>query len=141
MERALEAAWKPHDFAAIKGLWDIDDPQPVYIADKAFTRWAEIDRYWSHTAGVLARISYRTANRMIKAASPDIEIVLYDMHWNAEVTPGGLFGGEMMAGDNRISIMLRRKPKGWRIFHCVEAPVVGMVQMRQTMRALVDPDF
>ena len=43
---------------------------------------------------------------MIKAASPDIAIVLYDMHWNADVVPGGLFGDEMMAGDNRVNIML-----------------------------------
>ena len=141
---ALEAAWKAHDFATIKALWDTDDPQPVYIAEeaeKAFTSWAEIDHYWSHTAGVLARVSHRAANRMIKAASLDIAIVLYDMHWNAEVAPGGLFGGEMMAGDDRVNIILRRKPEGWRIFHYVEAPVAGMVQMRQAMRALVDTDF
>jgi len=141
---ALEAAWKAHDFVAVKALWDTDDPKPIYIAEEAekpFTSWAEIDRYWTHTAGVLVRVSHRTSNRLIKAASPDIAIVLYDMHWNAEVAPGGLFGGEMMAGDNRVSIMLRRKPEGWRIFHYVEAPVAGMVQMRQAMRALVDPDF
>ena len=141
---ALEAAWKAHNFAAIKALWDTDDLQPVYIAEeaeKAFTSWAEIDRYWSHTASVLARVSHRTTSRVIKAASPDIAIVLYDMHWNAEVAPGGLFGGEVMAGDNRVNIMLRRKPEGWRIFHYVEAPVAGMVQMRQAMRALVDTDF
>jgi ketosteroid isomerase-like protein len=141
---ALEAAWKAHDFGAVKALWDTDDPQPIYIAEEAekpFTSWGEIDRYWTHTAGVLVRVSHRTSNRLIKAASPDIAIVLYDMHWNAEVAPGGLFGGEMMAGDNRVSIMLRRKPEGWRIFHYVEAPVAGMVQMRQAMRALVDPDF
>ncbi|MDA0367811.1 MAG: nuclear transport factor 2 family protein [Proteobacteria bacterium] len=141
---SLEVAWKAHDFAAVKALWDTDDPQPIYIAEEAekpFTTWPEIDRYWSHTAGVLARVSHRAANRIIKAASPDIAIVLYDMHWNAEVAPGGLFGGEKMAGDNRVSIMLRRKPEGWRIFHYVEAPVAGMVQMRQAMRALVDPGF
>ena len=44
---------------------------------------------------------------MIKEASPDIAIVLYDMHWNAAVASGGLFGGEMMAGDNHVNIMLR----------------------------------
>jgi len=141
---ALEEAWKAHDFAAIKALWDTDDAQPIYIAEEAerpFTTWEEIDRYWSHTGTVLARVGHRTANRIIKAASDDIAIVLYDMHWNAEVAPGGLFGGEMMAGDNRVTIMLRRKPEGWRIFHYVEAPVAGMVQMRQHMRSLVDPDF
>ena len=141
---ALEAAWKAHDFAAVKALWDTSDPQPVYNAEeaeKAFTSWPEIDRYWSHTAGVLVRVSHRASNRLIKAASPDIAIILYDMHWNAVVAPGGLFGGELMAGDNRVNIMLRRKPEGWRIFHYVEAPVAGMVQMRQAMRALVDPDF
>ena len=141
---SLEAAWKAHDFAAIKDLWDTADPQPIYIAEETerpFTTWPEIDRYWSHTAGILTRVSHRTANRIIKTASPDIAIVLYDMHWNAEVAPGGLFGGELLAGDNRVSVMLRRKPEGWRVFHYVEAPVAGMVQMRQAMRALVDPGF
>jgi ketosteroid isomerase-like protein len=141
---ALEAAWKAHDFAALKTLWDIDDPQPIYIAEEAeeaFTSWPQIDAYWSRTGTVLSRVGHRTANRLIKSASPDIAIVLYDMHWNAEVAPGGLFGSEKMAGDNRVTIMLRRKPQGWRIFHYVEAPVAGMVQMRQHMRALVDPDF
>ncbi len=141
---ALEAAWRAHDFAAVKALWDTDDPQPIYIAEEAerpFTSWDEIDRYWSHTGTVLARVSHRTSNRLIKAASKDVAIVLYDMHWNAEVAPGGLFGGEKMAGDNRVTIMLRRKAEGWRIFHYVEAPVAGMVQMRQHMRSLVDDGF
>jgi hypothetical protein len=78
---------------------------------------------------------------MIKAASPDIAIVLYDMYWSAEVAPSGIFGGDMMAGDNRVNIMLGRKPEGWSIFQYVEAPVAGTVPMSQAMRALVDADF
>lgn len=142
--QALEKAWKAHDFGAVKALWDTDDPQPIYIAEEAekpFTSWPEIDDYWSRTGTVLSRVSHRTANQVIKAASEDIAIVLYDMHWNAEVAPGGLYGGDKMAGDNRVNIMLRRKPEGWQIFHYVEAPVAGAVQMRQHMRSLVDEGF
>ena len=49
---------------------------------------------------------------MIKAASPNIAIVLHDMHGSAEAASGGLFGGEMMTGDNRVNIKLCCKPDG-----------------------------
>ena len=139
----IESCWKRHDFEGLRALWDGDETQPIYVAEEApaLTSWASIDSYFAGTRGLLSRVGHRTHGVIIKALAPDLALAYYDMHWNAEIAAGGLFGGDQIAGDVRVTVLFRKKPDGWRVFHYVEAPLAAMVQMKNAMTSVVDPDF
>ena len=139
----IESCWKRHDFGGLRALWDADEPRPIYVAEEApaLTSWQEIDSYMAGTQGLLSRVGHRTHGAIVKELAPDLALAYYDMHWNAEVAKGGLFGGEQIAGDVRVTVLFRKKRQGWRVFHYVEAPLAAMIQMKNAMTGLVDPDF
>lgn len=139
----LDAYWERHDFVGLLTLWDSDEPDPLYVAEEApvMRGWDAIRAYFQGTQSMIARIGHRREDTMIREIGPGLARVFYQMHWNAELAPGGLFGGTLMAGDVRVTVLLRKKPEGWRIFHYMEAPPAAMLQMREAMDAKVDPDF
>lgn len=139
----LDASWSQRDFDDILALWDREETDPIYVAEEADTNigWPAIEAYFAATGNLITRAAYRRSGTRVKDIGPDLALVFYDMHWNVELAPGGLYGGEMIAGDVRVSMVLRRKPEGWRIFHYMEAPPAAMNQMREAMTAKVDPDF
>jgi hypothetical protein len=40
--------WNDWEMDAVKGLWDPDEPEPIYVAEEAPAHigWEALDRYW-----------------------------------------------------------------------------------------------
>jgi hypothetical protein len=122
-------------------MWDRSEPKPIYVAEEAdaFVGWPAIDGYFANNRKVLAALKTRTWNLQTREAAPGVAIAFYDMHWNAKAA--GSLGNQLLAGFNRVSALLRRKPEGWRLFHYVEAPLAAPIYARRIARFAVDADF
>ncbi|MBM3504951.1 MAG: nuclear transport factor 2 family protein [Alphaproteobacteria bacterium] len=135
------ARFSAADYDGMLQLWDRDEPAPIYVAEEGdpFVGWPAIEGYFANNRRVLAALKVRTWNLQTRQPVPDLAIAFYEMHWNAKTT--GALGHQLMAGFNRVSALLRRKPAGWRLFHYIEAPLASPVYARRVARFAVDPDF
>ena len=131
-------AWCDADHDGVLALWDHDEPNPIYIAEEAapLIGWDAIRAYFAGNRVVLKDVSVRTWDHDARPVSEGIALLFFQLHWNALLTDGSL-----MAGDVRVSALLRKTPGGWKFFHYVEAPLATMMQLRGFMRAQVDPVF
>ncbi len=135
---SLTKAWCVADYDGVLALWDQDEHDPIYVAEEAPTLvgWDAIRAYFASNRLVLKDVSVRAWDPDVRLVSPGIALLFFQMHWNALLADGSL-----MAGDVRVSALLRKTPGGWRFFHYVEAPLATMMQLRDFMRAQVDPAF
>jgi hypothetical protein len=132
-------AWKRHDFAALKLLWDTNDP-PVYLPEEsraACLTWEALDHYWALTCNAARAVSIRVAQPTFRVLAPDLISALYDMHWNFQTADAQAPVG----GDVRVYAVFRRTASGWRFANYIEAPLAPIVYMRTLYEQQVDEDF
>lgn len=122
--------WSCLDFAALRGLWDPLQDEPVYLAEEipsALLDWEAIDSYWRATAEATRVIRVETANLVVRELGPDLVSALYDMRWIGE------FAGYRRAigGDLRVTALLRRRDDGWKFIQYVESPLAPIVYLKR----------
>jgi hypothetical protein len=117
-----DAKWSALDVAGIAGLWERDNPQPMYIGDEyamPLIGADDLDRHWARLAGRLKRASVSS------------------QLWSADVLAGGLarcvllsrwsFIGEESeiphSGASWITWLLTPRGDKYRIFHHMESQV------------------
>jgi SnoaL-like domain len=132
-------AWREHDFAALKALWDTSQP-PVYLPEEArkpCLTWDELDRYWAFTRDAAKKVSIRIADVEYRSLAPDLVSALYAMHWNFATHDEQLPVG----GDVRVFAVFRRLSAGWAFVQYIEAPLAPIVYVRSLYEQQVDSDF
>jgi hypothetical protein len=138
LERKVRA-WREHDFASLKALWDTSQP-PVYLPEEARAAcltWDELDRYWAYTRDAAQKVSIRIANVEYRVLSDDLVSALYAMHWNFATRDTQLPVG----GDVRVFAVLRRLSAGWAFVQYIEAPLAPIVYVRSLYEQQVDAEF
>lgn len=128
------------DFAALRGHWDVEDPEPIYLAEEigAFLYdWPAIERYWADTRRVLERLAARHWDLRVRLLAPGLAIGTWRMHWDCEVRGQP----KPVGGEVRVTATFRRKPAGWKLVHYVEAPLAPIVYVRTLYEGQVTPGF
>jgi len=125
-------------FAEKRAFWDRDEPNPLLWpeeADLPISGREAMDRYWNETGGML---------QGLKTVAWDIHVHCLGDHAVAGYThrwQGRLVGMEALlpraiASSVRVTMALRRKPEGWRVFALIEGHVDGAVYFRDLARRL-----
>ena len=134
-----ERCWSGLDFDVLGELWDVADPQPIYVPEEAEALFdhAAIRDYWAKTADLVDKASVTTKDVRVVSVADDVCIVFFEMHWEIRMRDGRApFGGDV-----RVSAALRQKTAGWRFFHYVEAPRAALSQLRSYHESRVGPNF
>lgn len=132
-------AWNRYDVPAMRALWDEDEKDVLYLAEESEPRhgWDRILAYWGVDRSQSERLLAWHDLTAIRAGN-DVAIAFYHANWSTYI-PGNRLYPKPFGGPVRISMVLRRKPEGWRAFHYVEAPLASLVQLREAHEAAVDP--
>ncbi|OCC23582.1 hypothetical protein MB02_10435 [Croceicoccus estronivorus] len=136
---AYFAAWNRYDVAAMRALWDEDEEQAIYLAEECEPHhgWEQILGYWNVDRSKSERLlTWRDLTAV--QAGPDVAIAFYHANWSTYI-PGNRLYPKPFGGPVRISMVLRRKPDGWRAIHYIEAPLASIVQLREAHEAAVEP--
>ena len=133
--------WTSQRYAALKELWDGDDPAPFYRAmerEHPTTTWAELERYWEPVPGqrVIDGLWNVYTNLRVKPAGDDVAIVLFDLQWDIKAPHA-----KPMSGTDPGMAVLRRRPAGWRMIAYVEACMHPATYARVLAEASVRPEF
>lgn len=133
IENTLERyrdCWSRLDFEGLRGLWDVDEPAPLYIPEESpapLTSWPRIEAYWAATRSATRSIRIETWNLVARELPEGLASACYDMRWIGE------FAGYARAigGELRVSALFRPKPAGWRFVHYVEAPLAPIAYFKR----------
>jgi hypothetical protein len=134
VENTLDAyrdCWSRLDFDGLRGLWDTDEPAPLYVPEESpvpLLDWPGIEAYWAATRGATRRIRMETWNLVVRGLPEGLASACYDMRWVGD------FSGyaRPIGGDLRVSALFRSKPDGWRFIHYVEAPLAPIAYFRRS---------
>lgn len=136
----LCACWEALDLGGIEGLWDAHEARPTMLPqelERPLVGWDELRLYWHKAAKRLDAASMRIGNVIVQPLTPDLAVLLYDMHWN-----GAIRGFARPVGvEARVSAIIRRTAQGWRFVHYVEAPLSFTLQLQQRNALQADPEF
>jgi ketosteroid isomerase-like protein len=117
---AFGQAMQAMGLEAMKDLWDDGYEHLVYQPEEyeaACTTWDAIVDYWRYIPGVVGRIvEWREISSDV-AVLGDAALVYSRWHTAFEFKDSG----ELLAGDIRFSVGLRRTDGGWRFIHCHES--------------------
>jgi ketosteroid isomerase-like protein len=147
LERELRAvvdayaqAWKEKDFAALKALWDPDVAEPIYVPEETdrVVGWDALDRYWSDCEQALDLVRAEPRELLVQRITADSALASFAMQaqWLAV--------GEKEPGSNpdvRVSMILRRRPDGWKLVHYVEAPFGALPLITRIYQGQVTSEF
>ena len=118
----LSARWSELAFDRMKGLWDPDEPAPVYVAEELrhpLVGWEAFDEYWTRLSGRLRHVRYEISELHAWAVGDELAAVVFVIAWTlhpVELT-------EPSRGESRATALLRRTAQGWRFIHWMEAPI------------------
>ena len=134
--------WASQDTAALRALWDTDDPEPYYLAaeqDNWFVGWPAINSYLAPESGpkVFEAIRVRYYDVSARLLAPDLA---YAACW-ARTDMKLVFQPKPFGSDNRVSAVFRRKTDGWRYLCYAEGFQSPPIYMQKLYEKNVSPDY
>jgi hypothetical protein len=118
----LARRWTALELGRMRELWDLSDPDPVYIAEELrhpVVGWDAFDEYWLRMSGRLRGASYRTGELRTRAIGDDLAIAWLVIDW--ALLP--VEASQPSRGQSRATAVVRQTPNGWRFIHWMEAPI------------------
>lgn len=118
----LTRRWTALDLGRMRELWDVSDPEPVYIAEELrhpVVGWEAFDEYWVRMSGRLRGASYRTSELRTRAIADDLAIACLVVDW--ALLP--VEAVQPNRGQSRATAVVRWTQDGWRLIHWMEAPI------------------
>ncbi len=136
------AIWDSQDTAALRELWDTDDPEPYYLAgeqDHWFIGWPAINAYLApeRTPQITEAIRVKFYNVSARLLAPDLAYAAYWMRTEMKL----VFQPKPFGSDNRVSAVFRRKPDGWRYVCYAEGFQSPTIYMQKLYEKDVSPDY
>lgn len=132
-------AWNRYDVPAMRALWDESESAAIYVAEECEPHhgWEQILGYWGVDRSKSERLVSWHGLTAVRA-SDDIALAFFHANWSTYI-PGNRLYPKPFGGPVRISMVLRRKPGGWRAIQYVEAPLASLIQLRKAHEDAVDP--
>jgi len=127
---SYERCWSALDFAALRLLWDEQEPVPVYLPEEApapLYGHEAIEAYWAVTAKAARSMRLSTAGLQLQPLAADLVAITFDMRWICEYGPSA----NPIGGDVRVSAVLRMRADGWRFIRYIEAPMAPLPYLRR----------
>lgn len=124
--------WNQGRARALEELWESTDTV-YYVAEEGRTPFvgiAAIRDYWAHSEDFLGAVKVELGEPTIDLLTPELALAYYPMRWCFAAGSNLPMGGSV-----RVSVLARRGPAGWRLFHYVEAPIAAMTQVRMAQEA------
>lgn len=134
--------WASQDTAALRTLWDTDDPEPYYLAgeqDNWFVGWPAINAYLAPEGApkITEAIRVRFYDVSARLLAPDLAYAAYWMRTEMKL----VFQPKPFGSDNRVSAVFRRKPDGWRYVCYAEGFQSPTIYMQKLYEKDVSPDY
>lgn len=136
---AYFAAWNQYDVPAMRGLWDEEEPDVLYLAEECEPHhgWEQVLSYWGVDRSKSERL-LTWHDLSVTHAAEDVAIAFFHANWSTYI-PGNRLYPKPFGGPVRITMVLRRKADGWRAIHYAEAPLASLIQLRKAHEDAVDP--
>ena len=134
------AHWNAWEMDAVRGLWDPDEAEPIYVAEEspALVGWDALARYWQVSEPRRSEHFIRLSDLRVREIAPDVAHAFYTLSWNVLIYNNRLYP-RPIGGTVRATTLLRRKSDGWRLFHHIEAPLASLIQLKDAHEKNVDP--
>jgi hypothetical protein len=134
--------WNVWDMAAVRTLWDADEPEPIYVAEEreALIGWDALAGYWKVSEPRRSEHFIRFYDLRVRGLGPTLAHAFYKLSWNFFSRDNPLYR-HPIGGEVRATTLLRKKPDGWKLFHHIEAPLASLIQLRQAHERSVDPEL
>jgi len=117
-DRALGAL----DFDAVAALWDEADADAMYVGEE-YARpqhgWQELNSHWARLGARLRRAEIRSEPVNVRELADGVALAVLLVEWQLE----GVDSAVARSGRSWVTVLLRRRPDGWRLFHYMEAPI------------------
>jgi hypothetical protein len=129
---AWAAAWESRVAARIIALWDKADAESYYLpagSVEAYQGPAVVGLVQRRCLAA-AEIGYRPRGLHIRLLNPDLGLAFFQLDWS-ERGQAGRLGGRV-----RVSMLMRRKSEGWRMFHYAEAPLAPLLELQAFYEAV-----
>jgi hypothetical protein len=136
--REYDEKWSALDIAGMAGLWERDNPQPVYIGDEYPTPLigaAELDRHWARIGSRLKRASVSSQLWSADALAGGLARCVLLSRWSFTGTESDV----TRAGASWITWLLALRGDRYRIFHHMESQVY-LEEGLQTRAATTSPE-
>jgi ketosteroid isomerase-like protein len=120
--REYDEKWSALDIAGVAGLWERDNPRPVYIGDEYPTPLIGvegIDRHWARIGSRLKRASVSSQLWSADALAGDLARCLLLSRWSFTGTESDV----AHTGASWITWLLTAQGDKYRIFHHMESQV------------------
>ncbi len=141
--RQTEEIWASQDTARLRDLWDLDDPDPYYLAGEQenwFVGWDAINDYLAPPPGspaITEAIRVHFYDVSARLLGPDLAFAAYRMRTDMKL----VFARNPFGSDNRVSSVFRRKPEGWRYVCYAEAFQSPTMYFQKLFEKDVSPDY
>jgi len=139
--RRTEVIWNSQDTAALRDLWDRDDPEPFYLAGEQenwFVGWEDLNRYLAPTGRkVTEAIRVKFYDIKVRLLAPDLAFAAYWMRTDMKV----VFSPKPFGSDNRVSANFRRTPDGWKYLCYMEGFQAPTIYLQKLFEKDVSPDY
>jgi hypothetical protein len=139
--RRTEVIWNSQDTAALRDLWDRDDPEPFYLAGEQenwFVGWDAVNRYLAPSGRkVTEAIRVKFYDSKVRLLAPDLAFAAYWMRTDMKV----VFSPKPFGSDNRVSATFRRKPDGWKYLCYMEGFQAPTIYLQKLFEKDVSPDY
>ena len=120
-------------FEEKRELWDPEEACPVLIPEEAqepLVGWPAIEGYWQNTRHTLHSLTTEWWDLHVQRLSGDEALLLFKQRWRARMHESAYFSAEALASTVRVTMGVRRRPAGWRIFMSTESHLDGVEYFR-----------
>jgi uncharacterized protein (TIGR02246 family) len=118
---AWAASWNHLRFDRMADLWDAEDPEATYIGDEIrdpLHGLLEIREHLDRTAGRVVAAEVTLAGLRARTLAPDVALATFLCSWALTTVEVA----EPYRTHTMVTLVLRRRPPGWRIAHYAESP-------------------
>jgi hypothetical protein len=136
--REYDEKWSAVDIAGVAGLWERDNPQPVYIGDEypmPLIGVEDLDRHWARIGSRLKRASVSSQLWSADALAGGLARCLLLSRWSFT----GIESDITRTGASWITWLLIARGDKYRIFHHMESQVY-LEEGFQTQAATTSPE-
>jgi hypothetical protein len=136
--REYDEKWSALDIAGVAGLWERDNPQPVYIGDEypmPLIGVEDLDRHWARIGSRLKRASVSSQLWSADALAGGLARCLLLSRWSFT----GIESDITRTGASWITWLLIARGDKYRIFHHMESQVY-LEEGFQTQAATTSPE-
>ncbi|MDX2142651.1 MAG: nuclear transport factor 2 family protein [Rhodospirillaceae bacterium] len=125
---AWAAAWRSASPTQVLALWDKADRAAWYLPADSIDPYigAAVVGYVQRRCVAARTIGYRVRDAHLRRLHPDLGLAFFTLDWS-QTTPDHPVP---VGGSLRVTLLMRRTPEGWRVFHYAEAPLAPLLELQ-----------